>query len=1083
MLQGGPRWGEEFSLSIMTLAEYSVHRRVTVVMFTCGSILLGLIAFGRLPQELFPPIAFPQITVVTEYPNAAPEEIETLITRPLEEAVGSVVGLKRLESVSQEGRSTVLISFDWGQDIDFAALAVREKIDLVKERLPRESEDPVVLKFDPLARPILLLSVTGEMKPAQLKLQAERILKDNLEKVEGVASVNLSGGLDREVLVEVDQARLQASNLSILQLVDALEKANVSYPAGGIKKGLYEYLIRTVGEFQSVREIAYSVVSTDIVEEIRRESRPEFLEGAAPGPRKTIDALRDELARGRERKRLILVKDVAEVKDTYAEKNSISRYRGKENISVAIQKQAGANTIQVVDRIKTALSFLEEELEVRRIKAEVIYDHSIFIRESLHGLLDEALQGGCLAFLVLFSFLRSFQNALIVISAIPITVLSIFFMMQLQGLTLNIMSIGGLALGIGNMTDQAIVIVENIYRIRQSGKSNTEAAVKGTNEVFWPIFSSTLTSIAVFFPLILFVPGVAGQLFKDLSWTVIYSQVISFLFSVTLVTMLSTYAKAEIKEYKPMDWLTGFENRLLNLGEPGRQNRFLLRILFIAFLTAALGVFIMRRLDKEVLPKVDQGQFLVRVDLPVGTRLEVTNEITTLAENLLLKVPEVESTAVTIGSSKGKKEEVKVETLRASQAIILIVLKEDRKRSSAVVVEEFRKNLKGYNLRGARVEAALQESEFQFAGGGVKPILIEVKGYEYEKTIPLAKVIKARLHDIPGIVEIHDDWGEPSPETKLEIDKKRAALFGISALDVSLTAKGAIDGVVATTYREGGREFDIRVQLSEKDRARIENLGDLLLFSDVLDTTIPLKEVAQIKQGTGPSEIRRQDQQRTITVSADIQKGYKQADAIKKVQTMLKDQQIPEDYQVVLSGQAREVKESFQKVFFALILSIILIYMIMASQFESLIQPFLIMITVPLSVIGISIALYVTGTSLNVISLLGMVMLGGVVVNNGIVLMEYINQKRAEGMPLIQAAFEASKVRTRPILMSALTSTIGLVPIALGLGKGSELRAPLAITTIGGLLSSTFLTLLVLPCFYVLATRFTEKFLGQEEEE
>lgn len=1066
----------------MTLAEYSVRRRVTVVMFTWGAVLLGIIAFTRLPQELFPPIAFPQITVVTEYPNAAPEEMETLVTRPLEESVGSVVGLKRLESISQEGRSTILISFDWGQDIDFAALAVREKIDLVKERLPRESGDPVVLKFDPLARPILMFSVTGEAQPAQLKMQAERILKDNLEKVEGVASVSLSGGRDREVLIDVDQPRLQASNLSILQLVDSLEKANVSYPAGGIKKGLYEYLIRTVGEFRSVREISYAVVGSESVEEIRPEERPEFVERGAAGPRKTVDVLREELGREIQKKRLILTRDVAEVKDTFSEKSSISRYRGKDNLTVSVQKQAGANTIQVVDRVKKTLVLLQEELGARRIKTEIIYDHSLFIRRSLRGLLNEALQGAMLAFGVLYFFLRSFAGALVVISAIPITVFAIFFLMQLQGLTLNIMSIGGLALGIGMMTDQAIVIVENIYRMRQEGASGEEAAVKGTNEVFWPLFSSTLTAIAVFFPLILFVPGVAGQLFKDLSWTVIYAQVISLLASVTLVTMLCVRLQPKLKEYKPIDWLKGLENRLTQLGDPRRQNRLLRGVLLIAFATAAFGIFLMRYLDREVIPKVDQGQFLVKIDMPAGTRLEVTDEIATLIENLLLKIPTVESTAVTIGSTKAKGEEVKVETLRASQSMILVSLKEDRKRSSASVVEELRGELSEYHLRGARVEVILQESEFQIAGGGVKPILVEVKGYEYEKTLPLAKEIERRLAEIGGAVEIHDDTGEPSPETKLEIDKKRAALYGISALDISLTAKAAIDGVVATQYREGGREYDIRVRLNEKDRERMENLGDLLLYSEVADTMIPLKELAQIKQGTGPSEVRRKDQQRTITVSADIKKGFKQDTALKEVQAMLRSVEIPADYQVVLSGQAREVRESFKKVYFALILSIILIYMIMASQFESLIQPFLIMITVPLSVIGISVALFITGHSLNVISLLGMVMLGGVVVNNGIVLMEYINQRRAEGVPLVEAAFEASRVRTRPILMSALTSAFGLIPIALGLGEGSELRAPLAVTTIGGLLSSTFLTLVVLPCFYILLTRFTERILGQEGE-
>ena len=1067
----------------MTLVEYAVHRRVTVVMFTAGAILLGLIGVTRLPQELFPRINFPQITIVTEYPNAAPEEIETLITRSIEEAVGSVVGLKRIESTSQEGRSTVLVSFDWGQDIDFAALAVREKIDLVKEKLPKESGDPVVLKFDPLSRPILILSVTGpRLKPVQLKLQAERILKDNLEKVEGVASVTVSGGVDREILVDVDQARLQASNLSILQLTDALEKANVSYPAGGIKKGLYEYLIRTVGEFRSVRDIAYTVAGTDVVQPLRTPgTQSELVERAAAGSRKTIDVLRQELEKGIEKKRLVFIKDVAEVKDTVAEKTSVSRYKSKENISISIQKLADANTIQVVDQIKKALATLQEELDTRGIKAEIIYDHSVFIRDSLKGLRDEALQGCLLAFLVLYTFLRSFQSALVVIITIPLSVLVTFFLMVLHGMSLNVMSIGGLALGIGSIADCAIVVVENIFRLRQTGLKEEEAVIKGTQEVFWPVVSSNLTNIAVFFPLILFVPGVAGQLFKDLSWTVIYSQVVSFFFTVTLVPMLCLKIKPKMAEYKPVNWVQGLENKVLQIGDSGKQNRFLVKVLLTALVTAFVGVILLRFLDKEVLPKVDQGQFLVKIDMPMGTRLEVTDEVAGRIEKTILKIPEVENTAVTIGSSKGKKEEVKVETRRPSQGIILVNLKDNRKRSSAAVVEEIRRTLKDFDLRGARMEINLQESEFQFAAAGTKPVVIEVKGFEYEKTVPLMKEIKKKLAAMPGIIEIRDDLGEPSPETKLEIDKKRAALYGISPLDISLTTKAAIDGVVATTFRETGREFDIRVRLSEKDRNNISNLGDLLLHSDILETMLPLKEVAGIKEGVGPSEIKRKDQQRTISITADIQKGLKRTKVLGKVQGMLKSLNVSPDYQVVLSGQAREVRESFKKVYFALFLAILLNYMIMAAQFESLSQPLLIMVTVPLSIIGVSIGLLLSRNSLNVISLLGMVMLGGVVVNNGIVLMEYTNQKRAEGMSLVRAAFEASKVRTRPIVMSVLTSCIGLVPIALGLGKGSELRAPLAVTHIGGFMSSTALSIFVLPCFYILSTRLIQKLLGQEE--
>ncbi len=392
----------------MNLPEYSIRKKVTVTMVTLGVIVLGVISFVRLPQELFPPITFPQVTIVTEYANAAPEEIETLITRPIEEAIGSVAGLKQIESISREGRSTVLASFNWGQDIDFAALAVREKIDLIKERLPKESEDPVVLKFDPLTRPIMILSLTGEdLDPVQLKLYAEKMIKDNLEKVEGVASASISGGVDREILIEIDQARLHANHLSLLEVIESIEEANISYPAGSIKKGLYEYLIRTSGEFRSVRDISFAVAGVDTVEEVKREEAS-FLERGARGPRKTLDTLREEVGEEMLEKRLVLIRDIAEVKDTVAERTSISRLNEKNNISVSIQKQADANSIRLVDRLRKTLSFLSEELKARGIRYEIIYDHSIFIRQSLRNLLSEALTGGFLAFIVLFFLIPLF---------------------------------------------------------------------------------------------------------------------------------------------------------------------------------------------------------------------------------------------------------------------------------------------------------------------------------------------------------------------------------------------------------------------------------------------------------------------------------------------------------------------------------------------------------------------------------------------------------------------------------------------------------------------------------------------------
>ncbi|OQA41178.1 MAG: Cobalt-zinc-cadmium resistance protein CzcA [Candidatus Omnitrophica bacterium ADurb.Bin314] len=1074
----------------MSLPEFSIKKKVTVYMFTAGLILLGILAFKKLPQELFPPITFPQITIVTDYSNAAPEEIETLITRVIEEAIGSVAGLKRIESVSREGRSTIIASFNWGQDIDFAALAVREKVDLIKERLPKEAEDPVVLKFDPLSRPILMLSVTGaEMPPVRLKMLAEKMLKDRLEKVEGVASVAISGGVNREILVDIDMPRLQANHRSLLEVVDSLDEANISYPAGSIKKGLYEYLIRTVGDFRSVTEISYAVVGVDDVEKLRREETSFIERDYTEGPRRTVDRQREEVEKKMLEKRLVLVKDIGEVTDGLAEKTSVSRFNGADNITLSVQKQSNANTIQTVDRLRREIQFLEEDLVSRGVKVDIIYDHSVFIRNTIQNLSHEAIQGGVLALITLWIYLKTFAMSVLVIVSLPLTILGVFFLMAMSHVTVNIMSLGGLAIAIGMITDTSIVVLENIFRKRQAGMGKEEGAIDGATEVVWPVVSSNLTTVAVFFPLIVFVPGVAGQIFKDLAWSIIFSQAISTIVPITLVALLSIYVTIQQKEYEPIHLVAPIENAVRSRSDPAIQNRFMIGILAVVFVVLASTFLIIPTMDREVLPRTDQGQFYVKVTMPLGTRLGVTDGICQRVEEVLRSEKDVKDISVAIGSEKSSRGEIKIETLRPSQGQILVTLEKHRKRSSSEVVSALREKIDFLRLdrENAKVEFVLQESEFAVGTQAVKPILLEVKGYDFKVMEEFVNRLKSRLGGIPGIINIEDDIGEKSPETKLDINKRRAALFGISALDISLTAKAAIEGVVATQYREGGREFDVRVRLSEKDRSDIEGLGDLLLYSKILDVHVPMKELVVIERGQGPSEIKRSDQERTVTISADIEKSRQDKDVLADLQRFLSGlrvpDDIPEDFQVKLSGKAKEIKENFGGVVFAFVLAVMLVYMIMAAQFESFLQPLIIMITVPLSFGGAIVALKVTGNTLNVISLLGFVLLGGVVVANGIVLMEYINQLRAEGHEMTEAVWEAVRIRTRPILMSATTTILAMLPVALALsGEGADLLSPLAVTAMGGLFSSTILTLVVLPCLYILTSRFCERFLGIEEE-
>ncbi|MBI4388044.1 MAG: efflux RND transporter permease subunit [Candidatus Omnitrophica bacterium] len=1064
----------------MTLPEYAIKRPVTTVMVFTGIVFMGLVAILELPQELFPRINFPQITVVTDYVNAAPEEIETLITKPLEETISSVSGLRRIESTSREGKSTITVSFNWNQNIDFAALAVREKIDLVKERLPKESEDPVVLKFDPLSRPIMILSVTGKLPPSDLKSISEHTLRDNLEKVEGVASVTVSGGLDREIIVDLDQGPMQAAGVSILEVIDQVDAANISYPAGSIKKGLYEYLIRTVGEFRSVGEIGYTVVKTDANENFERVNTG-FIERGSRGPRETLDTKREGLEKGISDKRMVLLHDIAEIRDSFREKTTISRYNQKENVSLAIQKQATTNAVDLVKQIKQTIAFLHDELEARGVHVEIVYDHSAFIKSAIASTRNNAIEGGILAAFVLLLFLRDPRSSGIVALSIPISVMGSFLFLKLQGITLNTMSLAGMALGTGMIVDNCIVVIENIFRLREEGHSPEESSIRGTNEVFWPVLSSTLTTDAVFLPLIIFVPGIAGQLFKDLSWAVIHSSNISFLVSVWLIPMAAVHVhprKKNTKVHELQARTQGFFQKL----SPKSQNAIFIQILSIGIISFLVGLFLFRTLDTEVIPKVDQGQFLVKVNLPVGSTIDATDAVVGVIENRLRSIPEVENIQVTIGSSTtAKAGEVRVETLRPSQGLLLVTLKTDRKRSSYTVLHELQKMVETEHLEKADIEYMMQESEYEFATTGGRPIGVEIKGYDLAYLQSLAEEIKKKIREIPGVVDISDDVGEPSPETKIEIDKKKASLYGISARDISLTAKAALDGAVATEFKEAGREVDVRVRLKKSDRVDVDKLRDLLVYSDHLHVTVPLKGVATIKPGYGPSEIRRKDQIRTLMVTASIQRGFKEKDVLMGVSEAVSRIERPNAYEVKLVGKAKEVKESFRSIAYVIVLALVLNYMIMAAQFESFVQPLIIMLTVPLAMFGVALALWLTGTSVSTISLLGIMILAGTVVNNAIVLIDFINQRRMAGEELVSASIESSFVRFRPIVMSALTTLAGLIPLALGIGEGAELQAPLAIAMGGGVMSGTLLTLFVIPAVYVLVVRLADSLTGVPE--
>ena len=1031
-------------------------------MIFIGVVLFGVISLMKIPQELFPPITYPQLTVFTAYANAAPEEVETLLTKPVEEAIGTVSGVKSIRSVSKEGISIVMAEFDWDQNMDFASLRTREKVDLIKARLPRDATEPLVVPFNPFEMPIMTISVTGDRSPAALRKIAVDTIKEELEKVNGVASASVEGGMEREILVEVNQGKLKVHKIAIVEVSDAITNANLNYPAGTIKESFYEYLIRTLGEFQEVKEIEEVVVKSKTGSEEERAL-----------------SFEDRLARRKisPEANVVLVKDVAIVTDGFKERSSFSRFNGDENVSVSIQKQAQMNTIQVIAAVRKSFKRLQQLLP-EDVKLEVVYDQSIFIKDAINGVRDAAVQGGFLAFLVLYVFLRNIKASLIVTLSIPISIMVVFTLMYFGGLSINMMSLGGLALGVGMLVDNAIVVIENIFRHREMGKSPKEAATEGAMEVSNAIVASTLTTIAVFLPMI-FVVGMAGQLFKELAFTVTFSLIGSLWVALTIIPLLSCKLGGKEGEVeKTAAALTGGEMWKNVLAKYEHFLRYFLHHRGIG-LAIVLGIFIsslfiFQFLEKELMPKTDQGQFVIKLEMPVGTRVKETNRIMLMMEDKVMEFPYVESASAVVGSTRGESAKDVIKRMGAHQGQLIVNLKEKRRVKTASVVQMLQEHFKAKEYYPAEVDVSLQQGVISGAfGAGAKPIIVEIKGDSLVVMEDIANQIRDGLDKTKGIIGIEDDVPKPSPEVRVSVDKDKASLFNLSVVDLARAAQMILRGYIPSRFKEKGQEIDIRVRLREQDRDSYDKLYRIRVGSAAAGM-VPLGTVAKFERGIGPSEIKRVGQERTIMVGANIV-DRKLADIIVDVENVVKSLKVESGYMVKLAGESEEMKKSFESLQFALILSIIMVYMIMAAQFESITQPLIILFTVPLSLIGVLLAWFATSTSVNVVALLGVIMLGGIVVNNGIVLVDYTNILMERGKGILEAVVEASIARLRPIIMTALTTILGLLPMALAFGRGSELRAPMAISVMGGLLVSTFFTLVVIPSIFISESEIRQK--------
>ncbi len=944
----------------MNLAKFSVERPVTVMMIVAGLLIFGAVSLGLLPQELFPQIVYPQLTVVTPYENAAPEEIETLITKPIEEAIGTVAGVKRINSISKEGLSLVIAEFGWNQNINFAALGMREKIDLIKERLPSEAEEPIVLQYNPFDKPILILSITsrkGDRQAAVLRELVRKMIKDELEKVEGVASATISGGLEREILVEINQNKLESRRIPILDISKAISSANLNYPAGTIKESFYEYLIRTLGEFDHVHDIGDVAIGSSSSD----REEPYIYRGE--------NAKAEEGAVSKEKK-LIYLKDVAEIIDNVKERTSFSRFNGKENISVSIQKQALGNTVKTIDKVKKKLRDLKGDLP-KDLDVSVVYDQSTFIKDSITGVWDAAWQGGVIVFFVLLFFLRNFWSSFIVTLTIPISVMATFALMFFSGVSINMMSLGGLAFGVGSLVDAAIVVIENIFRHMQLGESKKESAIAGSDEVTVAVAGSILTTVVVFLPLI-FVIGIIGQISKDFALTVTFSLLASWVASVTIIPLLSSkgitlgkdVAMEAQDDMSKLDKAGSvakvrkfFEILLQKFIRNKGRYLFLTLILFLS----SLSLFIF--MDKELMPKVDQGQFTIKVDMPAGTTLATTNSVSEKVEKYLLTIPEVETVNATVGSTRESTAKNITERLNYNQAEIVVSLKKNRKLKSSEIVQVIKDHISALPLQDARIDYILQENVLSAGLAIQAPVTIELKGSDLKTLEKLTREIQKSLGSIDGLYGVKNNLSEPSPETKVFIDKDKAALYGLSVTDIAQTSLISLKGYVASKFKEKGEEFDIRLRLRNKDRDDFAKLSRVDIQSPS-GAKVQLGSVARFGKGKGPSEIRRLNQERVVLVYANVY-GRAVKDINAEANVMISRLAIPKNYIVKLAGESEEMKASFDSMRNAIIAAFLLVYMIMAALFESLWQPLVIMFTIPLGLIGVALALFFTRTSIS----------------------------------------------------------------------------------------------------------------------
>ncbi|MEJ2546807.1 MAG: efflux RND transporter permease subunit [Gemmatimonadota bacterium] len=1019
-----------------SLWDLAIRRPVATAMFYLVVVTIGIVALRYLPVDLLPKIEFPRLAVWVGYPNVGPEEIESIVTNPLENALSGIPNLERMTSSSQEGRSVVRLEFARGTDLDEAANDIRAALDRLRNDLPLEATPPGIWKFDPNAREIVTISATSTRDLEQLTRVLEREIAKRYEQIPGVGSIEIGGGIHREIKVELRRDRLKAAGLTAQDVQRALANENVQLPGGNVKEGLTDRYVRALGEYDSVDEIGSAVVATRNGGVVR-------------------------------------VRDVAEVTDGYEDVWRMAELNGVPVVRIGIQKQSGANTVAVAEAIR------EETAQINADRADieltVISDQSVFIRQSMSAVQSAALWGGLLAIFVLYLFLRNGSTTFIIALSIPISVIATFGLLYFAGLTLNQMTFGGLALGIGLIVDNAIVVLESIVRKRQQGESLEEAASVGTREVAGAIVAATLTTCVIFLPVV-FMRTTSGQLFQTLALVVVFALACSLLVALTLVPMLAS----RFMTIQPLDeadpesgksfferWFARLESWYAEKLESAISHKY--RVMGIATAAVIAAALALPFVAVELAPQLDTDEIDVEIEMARGINLAVARSYIEELEGIvrpLLPEGEIESVAT---ETWGDNASIEIRLKSADQRTI----------DPSALADEIRIAAAG-RIPGAEVDVRAQSGLWILrrlfsAGGGDEAIELQLRGYDLDTSADLAAEIKRRAELADGVVGVRVGRREGRPEEIIRFDRERIYDLGLSVQDVGQAIQMNVGGGRAGYYREGGDQFPVTVRLRPEDRLTLQDL-DAIAVRTPDGEMVPISTLVDRESSRGPTQVNHVDGQRVTYITANLEDGVPLGDGIARVREELASLQLPDGFSIVFGGAWKEQQEARRDFLIAIVMALALVYMVMAGQFERFLDPLIVMGAVPVALVGVVPTLLLTGTTLNVQSIMGMVMLIGIVVNNAIVLVDYLNLKRREeGLPIREAAIEAARLRLRPILMTTLTTVLGLLPLALGLGVGANLQAALARVVIGGLVASTLLTLFLIPTVYVAANLGLER--------